>query len=81
MKKFGLSVVTLIMILAFMPYNLEEGPGLTKVNTVAAETFDNQYVQNEKQAMKDTCRQVHKGKLYGSLGGVLVMVLLLYIFL
>jgi len=81
MNKAPLSVITLIMLLAFMPYNLQEGPGLKKVTAMAAETYDNHYLKNEFSSLKATYRHMRKAPLFASAGGVFVIILLLIILL
>jgi hypothetical protein len=81
MYKFGLSVLTFINLLAFIPYNLKEGPGIKKVTVIASETFDPPYMQHEVQVLKDTWRQMHKGAVYGSAAGIVIVVALVLVFL
>lgn len=81
MYKFGLSVLTFINLLAFIPYNLQEGPGIKKVTTIASETFDPPYMQHEVQVLKETWRKLHKGAVYGSAAGIVIVLAAVIAFL
>jgi hypothetical protein len=77
MKKLGPSLITLIMLLAFMPFNLEEGPGMEKITVAAAETINKKYIRDEIQSVKDTYHQMSRGQVFASAGGLFVFVLLI----